>query len=66
MESGELSSGDKILILGETTGVIETILKEFYVNDHASEQAVKYDEVTFFLPELVRRNDKIYLIEHIK
>lgn len=66
MESGELSAGDKILILGETTGVIELILKEFYVNDHASEHAVKSDEVTFFLPELVRRNDKIYLIEHIK
>lgn len=66
MESGELSAGDKVLILGETTGVIETILKEFYVNDRTSEHAVKSDEVTFFLPELVRRNDKIYLIEYIK
>ncbi len=66
MESGELSAGDKILIMGETTGVIEFIIKEFYVNDHASEHAIKTDEVTFFLPQLVRRNDKIYLVESIK
>lgn len=65
MESGDLSAGDKILILGETTGVIETILKEFYVNDHLAEHSVKTDEVTFFLPELVRRNDRIYKIENI-
>ena len=65
MESGELSAGDKILVLGETTGVIETILKEFYVNDHLAEHAVKADEVTFILSDLVRRNDRIYKIENV-
>ncbi|MBS4032830.1 MAG: U32 family peptidase [Ignavibacterium sp.] len=65
MESGEILSGDKILILGDTTGVIETILKEFYVNDHLAEHAVKAEEVTFVLPDLVRRNDRIYKLESV-
>ncbi|HSL90759.1 MAG TPA: peptidase U32 family protein [Ignavibacteriaceae bacterium] len=65
IESGEISAGDKILILGDTTGVIETILKEFYVNDHLAELAVKTDEVTFVLPDLVRKNDRIYKLESV-
>jgi len=65
MESGEISAGDKILILGDTTGVIETILKEFYLNDHLAEHAVKADEVTFVLPDLVRKNDRIYKLESV-
>jgi U32 family peptidase len=65
MESGEISAGDKILILGDTTGVIETNLKEFYLNDRLAEHAVKADEVTFVLPDLVRKNDRIYKLESV-
>jgi hypothetical protein len=65
MESGEISAGDKILILGDTTGVIETNLKEFYLNDRLAEHAVKADEVTFVLPDLVRKNDRIYKLENV-
>ena len=65
IESGELVSGDKILIMGETTGVVEIILKDFYVNDNLTEVAAKGNEVTFKSSTLVRRNDKIYKIESI-
>lgn len=65
IESGELKSGDKILIMGETTGVIESLFKEFYVNDHLTEHAQKGDEVTFKSSTLIRRNDKVYKIEFI-
>lgn len=63
IESGEIVSGDKILIMGETTGVIDIILKEFFVNDNLSAYAQKGDEVTFKSSTLIRRNDKVYKIE---
>ncbi len=63
IESGEIVSGDKILIMGETTGVIDIILKEFFVNDNLSVYAQKGDEVTFKSSTLIRRNDKVYKIE---
>jgi putative protease len=66
IEAGKLDSGDKILIMGETTGVVEILLKEFYVNDNLSEYAQKGDEITFKSSFLTRRNDKVYLIEHLK
>lgn len=66
MESGKIFSGDKILIMGETTGVVEILLKEFYVNDNLSEHAQRGDEITFKSSILTRRNDKVYLIEHLK
>ncbi|MFO7527095.1 MAG: peptidase U32 family protein [Ignavibacteriaceae bacterium] len=66
MESGELNGGDKILVMGETTGVVEILLKEFYVNDHLSEHASKGDELTFKSSALIRRNDKVYKVENVK
>ncbi len=36
-----------------------------FVNEVESTEAVKGDEVTLQIPTLVRRNDKVYLIENI-
>ena len=33
------------------------------VEEKSSKSAQKGDEVTFITPELVRRNDKVYLVE---
>ena len=63
LESGKININDQVIIMGETTGVIEIIMKEFYVNDNLSEYATKGDEVTFESPTLIRRNDKVYKIE---
>lgn len=65
IESGKIVSGDKILIMGETTGVIDIILKEFFVNDNLSAYAQKGDEVTLKSSILIRRNDKVYKIENV-
>uniref|UniRef100_A0A7V2ZM56 U32 family peptidase n=1 Tax=Ignavibacterium album TaxID=591197 RepID=A0A7V2ZM56_9BACT len=65
IESGKLKTGDKILFIGETTGVIEFELGEMRVNENESSEAHKGDEITLRVPTLVRRNDKVYLIEHI-
>ena len=66
IESGEIKVDDEILIMGETTGVLEIKLHQMNVNDIEAKLAVRGDEITIKVPSLVRRNDKLYLIEHIK
>ncbi|RPI64672.1 MAG: U32 family peptidase [Ignavibacteriales bacterium] len=66
LESGEIKIGDNILIMGETTGVLDTKLEKMTVNDKENSIASRGDEITIKIPSLARRNDKVYLIEHIK
>ena len=66
MESGEIKIGDNILIMGETTGVLDIKLEKLTVNDKENSVASRGDEITIKIPSLARRNDKVYLIEHIK
>ena len=63
VESNELKVGDNILIIGPTTGVIETKIKEMLVNEKESKIANKGDEVTFKLKEKVRESDKLYVLK---
>ncbi len=65
MESGELKTGDNILIIGDTTGVLEISIENMKVNDSAGLTAKRGDEITFEIPTLVRRNDKVYLIRQV-
>jgi len=65
IESGKIKVNDKLLITGETTGLIEMTLKKIFVDDRISKSVKRGDEVTFVTPELVRRNDKVYLIANI-
>jgi len=66
LETGEIKVGDDILILGETTGVLEINLTKMNVNDNDKSSATKGDEITIKIPSIVRRNDKVYLIQQIK
>lgn len=66
LETGRIKSSDKILITGETTGVVETVINKMKVNDFEYNIAKKGDEVTVEVPSLVRRNDKVYKIESVK
>ena len=52
--------------MGETTGVLELKLETMKVNDNEDHTAKRGDEITFRVPALVRRNDRVYLIEQIK
>jgi putative protease len=65
LETGQIKLKDQLLITGETTGLIEVALDKLYVNEKSVKAAKKEDEVTFVTPELVRRNDKVYLIEQL-
>jgi putative protease len=63
IESGEIKINDELLIMGETTGVLEINLDRMNVNDQQELIAKRGDEVTFKTPSLVRRNDRVYLIQ---
>ena len=60
MQSGTLSVGDQILIIGQTTGVVEMTVSEIRVNLKPVQQTVKGDAFSIPLPQLIRRSDKIY------
>lgn len=62
LESGKLKVNDKLLIIGETTGLLEVTLDEMIVEEKSSKSAQRGEEVSFITPALVRRNDKVYLV----
>jgi U32 family peptidase len=62
IESHSLKVGDKILIIGPTTGVIESVAEEFQVDDKFAEIAQKGDTVTFKTTERIRPSDKLYKV----
>jgi len=63
IESGSVNENDDLLIIGETTGVVEIKVSNFLRNDEAATIAEKGDEVTFVIDELVRPRDKVYLFK---
>lgn len=62
MESHSLNVGDRIIVTGPTTGVVETIVKEIRVDDVVVEEAKKGQLVNFKIDEMVRPSDKLYKI----
>jgi len=60
VETGELSVGDEILIMGPTTGVIETAVHELRVDKGPVEKAVKGEKCSMPVEQVVRRSDKLY------
>ena len=60
IETGQLQTGDRILITGPTTGVIETIIKELRVNELDVDIASKGERCSFPVDQVVRRSDKIF------
>lgn len=62
IESGTVTVGDKILVIGPTTGVIETEIEEIRVDLKSVQSAEKGEFVSIKLPEKVRRSDKLYRV----
>ena len=65
LESGKIKLNEQLFIIGETTGLVEMTLKEMIINEKTSQTANKGDEITFITPRLVRRNDKVYIVENV-
>jgi putative protease len=66
IESGEIKISDNILIMGDSTGVVEANVESMKVFDIDCSSAKRGDELTIKVSSLVRRNDKVYLIENVK
>lgn len=62
LESHSLKVGDKILVTGPTTGVIETEVVSLFADDKEVEEAFKGQEITFPLAKTIRSSDKLYKI----
>lgn len=62
MESHSFKQGDKILIMGATTGVLEEEVGEIRVDDAAVLESKKGDMCSFKVGDKVRPSDKLYKV----
>ena len=62
IETQSLSKGDKVLITGPTTGVVETVVEELRVDGKVVDVAKRGEEVTFKVDEIIRSSDKLYKV----
>lgn len=66
METGDISIGDELLITGPTTGAINVLIEELYVDGEPSKTAKKGDMITIKVPERVRSSDKLFVVRERK
>lgn len=59
-EAQELHVGEKILIIGPTTGVIEMVLDEVQVDEKNVQTVYKGERFTIKVPDRVRPSDRLY------
>jgi len=62
IESNSLQVGDKILITGPTTGVVESQIDSLMVDDIMTNEVKRGEECTFSLDHTIRKSDKLYKI----
>lgn len=60
VEATPVESGEQCFVMGETTGVVEFVPEEIYVNNKPAGRAVQGEYCSVKVPELVRRGDKLY------
>ena len=60
MQSGSLTVGDHILVIGPTTGIVEMIVPEIRVEMKPVEQTGKGEVFSTPVPQQIRRSDKMY------
>lgn len=63
LKADTLNIDDEILIIGTTTGAVEDKIKEIRKELNPIDTAKKGDTISIAVPELVRRNDKLYKLE---
>jgi putative protease len=62
IETGALALGDEILIIGPTTGVVESVVEELRVNEKNVVIAKKGEKCSIQIAQLLRRSDKLYKV----
>lgn len=66
IDSYSLKVGDKVVIIGPTTGVVETEITELMVNSAKVDEAKKGMNCTFPLEQLIRKSDKLYKLVDVQ
>lgn len=61
--SNKVETGDQLLFTGNKTGAMYTEANSIYENDEPVKSASKKTKVTIPVPERVRENDNVYVIE---
>jgi putative protease len=64
IETGELSVGDEVLIIGPTTGVVRIAITEIRVEELPVAKTIKGEACSIAVPGKIRRADKLYKIVH--
>ncbi len=59
-EAGSVKVGDKILIIGPTTGVVEHVINEIRVDCTQVNKTTTGDRFSIIVPRKIRRADKLY------
>jgi putative protease len=65
LESAELKNGDNLMIIGNTTGVVNFSIKNILKDETKVETAIKGDKITLPCEETVRPNDRVYTILNV-
>lgn len=66
IDAYSLTVGDKVVIIGPTTGVVETVITELMVNSAKVNEATKGMDCTFPLEQLIRKSDKLYKLVEVE
>jgi len=64
MQSGKLKVGDKFLVIGKNTGVVEGVAEQIMIDEKFIEVAEKGQIITIPLKVRVRDKDKVYLVKN--
>lgn len=59
----ELKVGDNIVIIGKTTGIVNSKVERIEINRKSIQKASRGQEVGIKLPLLVRKSDDVYIIQ---
>lgn len=62
METQNLQVGDKVMIMGPTTGVVEFVVPELRVALQPMNSTTKGDKFSMPVPDKIRRSDKLYKV----
>jgi putative protease len=66
MQSGDLRVGDEIVVIGPTTGVIESTINELRVDDKPVDTVKKGEIFSTPIEGPVRKSDKLYKLVEVK
>lgn len=63
IQNHSVKSGDNLLIIGPTTGVLRTTISQIYKNGKPLEGEAKGSDITIPLETKVRKNDQVFRVE---